>query len=161
MQERNPCSGCGRERRMISTSVADRPGFPQDPLVRPIAIAPVRARHVIGECGRPVWAQAAHVRRYQLAAVEDLHGLGRDARLHRFSEQVERHRVEVLVDLDVIVEVYPAALPVRILIGCRRQRQQSGPVDLFIERASGGVPTAHRSIVELFDQLTDRLVQLE
>ena len=28
MQERNPCSGCGRERRMISTSAAVESGLP-------------------------------------------------------------------------------------------------------------------------------------
>ena len=59
--------------------------------------------------------------RDQLAAMEDLHRLRRDARLHLLAEQPERHRVEVLVDLDVVVEVDPAALPVGIFIGCRRQ----------------------------------------
>ena len=98
--------------------------------------------------------------RHQLAAVEDLHRLRRDARLHLLAQQPERHRVEVLVDLDVVVEVHPAALPVGIFIGRRRQRLQGGPVDLLIERASGGAPAAHRPVVELIDQLADRLVQL-
>ena len=139
--------------------VADRCGLAQDPLVRPVAVAPVRTRHVVGERGRPIRAQAAQMGRHQLAAVEDLHRLGRDARFDLFAEQPERHRVEVLVDLDVVVEVHPAALPVGIFIRRRRQRPQRGPVDLLVERAARGAPAAHRPIVELIDQLTDRLVQ--
>jgi len=59
----------------------------------------------------------------------------------------------------MVVEVHPAALPVGIFIGRRRQLPQGRPVDLLIERASGGAPAAHRPVVELIDQLTDRLVQ--
>jgi hypothetical protein len=39
---------------------------------------------------------------YQLAAVEDLYGVGGDARLHFLAQQAERHGIEMLVDLDVI-----------------------------------------------------------
>jgi hypothetical protein len=127
--------------------------------MRPVAIASVRARHVIGERGRSIRAQTAQMGRHQLAAVEDLHRLCRDARLHLFAEQPERHRIEVLGDLDVVVEVHPAPLPVGIFIGRRRQLPQGRPVDLLVECASGGVPAAHRPVVELNDQLTDRLVQ--
>ena len=102
--------------------VADRGGFPQDPFVRPVAIAPVRTRHVVGHAWSADAAQAAQMGRDQLAAMEDLHRLGRDARLHFFAQQPERHRIEVLLDLDVVVEVDPAALPVGIFIRCRRQR---------------------------------------
>ena len=62
--------------------VADRGGLALDPLMRPVAVAPVRARHVIGDRGRPMRAQAAQMGGHQLAAVEDLHRLRRDARLH-------------------------------------------------------------------------------
>jgi hypothetical protein len=41
----------------------------------------------------------------KLATVEDLHGLYRDPRLHFLAQQPERHRVEMLGDLDVVVEV--------------------------------------------------------
>jgi hypothetical protein len=139
--------------------IADRGGLSEDPLVRPVAVASVRARHVIGERGRPIRAQAAQMGCDQLAAVEDLHCLCRDASFDLFAEQPERYRVEVLVDLDVVVEVHPAPLPVGIFIGRRRQLPQGRPVDLFVERASGGAPAAHRPVVELNDQLTDRLVQ--
>jgi hypothetical protein len=139
--------------------VADHGGLSQDPLVRPVAVAPVRARHVVGERGRPIRAVAAQMGRDQFAAVEDLHRLRRDAGFDLFAEQPERHRVEVLGDLDVVVEVPPTALPVGIFRGRRWQLPQGGPIDLLVERASGGTPAAHRSVVELNDQLTDRLVQ--
>jgi transposase len=58
-----------------------------------------------------------------------------------------------------IVEVHPAALPVSIFVGHRRQLPQRGPVDLLIERTPGGTPAAYWPIVEPIDQFTDRLVQ--
>ena len=84
MQDRNPCSGCGRERRMISTRAAvssPMAAASLDALVRPVAVSPRRARHVLGNRGRPVRPQAAQMRRHQLAAMKDLHRPGGDARL--------------------------------------------------------------------------------
>jgi hypothetical protein len=46
----------------------------------------MRARHMVGERGRPIGAQAAQMGRYQLAAVEDLHRLCRDARFDLFAQ---------------------------------------------------------------------------
>ena len=56
--------------------------------MRPVAVAPMRARHVVGERGRHT-AQAAQMDRHQLAAVEDLHRLRRDAGFDLFAEQPE------------------------------------------------------------------------
>jgi len=53
--------------------------------------------------------------------VEDLHRLRRDACLNLFAEKPKRNRIEMLVDLDVVVEVHPTALPGGIFIRCRRQ----------------------------------------
>jgi hypothetical protein len=50
---------------------------------------------MIGDRGWPVRPQAAQMGRDQLAAMEDLHRLGRDARLHLLAQQPERHRVEL------------------------------------------------------------------
>ena len=100
------------------------------------------------------------MRRHQLAAVEDLHRLCRDARLDLFAEQPERYRIEMLVDLDVVVEIDPAALPGGIFIRCRWQLPQCGPVELLVKGTSGGTPAAHRTNVEIINQPADRLVQL-
>jgi len=65
MQERKPCSGCGRDRKnhidQNGDVAADRFGFAADALVRPVAIAPVRTGHVFGDGGRAVRSQAAAV----------------------------------------------------------------------------------------------------
>ncbi len=128
--------------------------------MRPVAVAPVRTRHVLGHRGRSIRAQVAQMRGHQLAAVEDLHRLGRDARLHFLAQQPERHRIEMLVDLDVVVEVHPAALPVGVFVGCRRQGLQRRTVELFEQRAPRGAPAAHRPVVQLIHQFADRPVQL-
>ena len=65
--------------------------------MRPVAVAPVRARHVVGERGRPIRAKASQMGRHQLTAVEDLHRLRRDAGFDFFAEQPERHRVRMLL----------------------------------------------------------------
>src|SRR5271166_399066 len=100
--------------------VADRCGLALDPLVGPVAVAPMRTRHVISECRRPMRAHAARMSGDQLAAMEDLHRLCGEASLHFFTEQPERHRVEMLLDLDMVVEVHPAALPGGVFAGRRR-----------------------------------------
>ena len=83
---------------------------------------------------------------HQLAAMEDLHGLGRDSRIHFLPEQLERHRIEVLGDLDVVVEIDAAALPFSVFIR-GRQRQQGWPVDLLKQLASGRAqPRSIRSL---------------
>jgi hypothetical protein len=66
--------------------------------MRPVAVAPVRTRHVFSQCRRSMRAQTAQMRRHQLAAVEDLHCLCRDARLHLFAQQPERHGIRMLLN---------------------------------------------------------------
>ena len=99
--------------------------------MRPVAITPVRTRHVLGDRGRTIRALAARMGRHQLAAMEDLHRLRRDARVHLFAKQPERYRIEMLLDLDVVIEIDPAELPVRVFIRCWRQRSERGPVELL------------------------------
>ncbi len=104
--------------------------------MRPVAVAPVRTRHVLSERGRMMRAQAAQMRRHQLAAMEDLNRLDCDACLDLFAQQPKRHRIEVLVDLDVVVEVHPTALPRGIFIRCRRRLSQCGPIELLVKGTS-------------------------
>ena len=55
------------------------------------------------------------------AAMKDLDCRDGDARLDLLAEQLMRHAVVMLGDLDVIVEADPAALPLGVLVGQRRQ----------------------------------------
>jgi hypothetical protein len=64
-----------------------------------------------------------------LAAVEDFDRARRDARPNLLAQQLVRHRVLMLVDLDVVVEPGPAFLPLAKVSG-------STGSDLRAERAS-------------------------
>lgn len=92
--------------------------------------------------------------------MEDLDGPCRDPRLDLLAQQLERHRVEMLGDLDMVVEADPASLPVGVLIGSRRQWQQRGAVELLEQRLACRVPATHRAIVDVSYQLADGTVQL-
>ena len=66
-------------------------------------------------------AQAAAMAGDPFAAMKDLDCHGSDARLDLMVEQLVRHAVIVLCDLDVIIEADAAALPLGILVSHRRQ----------------------------------------
>jgi hypothetical protein len=61
------------------------------------------------------------MRGHQLAPVEDLYRLDRDACLNLLTQQPEWHRIEVLLNLDMVIEVYPATLPRGELVLLGRQ----------------------------------------
>ena len=60
-----------------------------------------------------------------IAAMEDLDGARRDPRPQLLAQQRVRHRVVVLLDLDVIIEADPALLPFGVDVGLGRQRLQA------------------------------------
>ena len=140
--------------------VADRGGLAADALMRPVAIAPVRTRHVLGDGGRPMRPGAAAMAGDPLAAMEDLDRGGGDPRLDLLADQLVRHAVVVLGDLDMVVEVDPAALPLGVFVGFGRQRLQRRPVELLEERPPAGAPAAHRPVVEIVEQGADRGVEI-
>ena len=125
----------------MAVSVADRGGLAADALVRPVAIAPVRTRHVLGDGGRPMRPGAAAMAGDPLAAMEDLDCGGGDPRLDLLADQLVRHAVVVLGDLDVIVEVDPAALPLGVFVGLGRQRLQRRPIELLEQRPPAACPS--------------------
>jgi hypothetical protein len=100
---------------------ADRLGLMADALVGPVAIPPVGAGHVLGDSGRPMQTQAAAMAGDPFAAMKDLDCCSGDARLDLLAEQLVRHAVVMLGDLDVIIEADAAALPLGILVSQRRQ----------------------------------------
>ena len=64
-----------------------------------------------------------------LALVEDLDRRGCNARLDDLADQLGRHRVEVIGDLDVIVRRNAGPLPFGIAVGRRRQRAERGAIE--------------------------------
>ena len=72
-----------------------------------------------------------------LAAMEDLDGVGRVAHVDLFARVAIRHRVIVLVKLDVIVRPDTCDLPLRVLIGLLGQGPECRTID-FVEDATAG-----------------------
>src|SRR5260370_14088621 len=96
------------QRGQLGGARADRRGIDADALDRPFGIAPVRARHVLGDCRVSAAAGAAQVHRDALTLAEQLDRAGGDARLDLLADQPMRHRVVVAVDIDMVVEPDPA-----------------------------------------------------
>ena len=77
-----------------------------------------------------------------LAAMEHLDRARRDPRPHLLAQQRVRHRVVVLLDLDVVVEPDAAFLPFGVDVGLGRQRLERRPLELLEQRAAGSRPDA-------------------
>jgi hypothetical protein len=95
-----------------------------------------------------------------IVLVEQLDGLVGNAGLDYLAHQPIRHRVEVAVDLDVVVQPRAAAPPFRVGIRLGRQVQQGITFDRLEQSAPGRAEMAHRPLVQIGDQLADRAVQL-
>src|SRR6185312_5112322 len=96
------------ERRGVAP---DLTGFPPQPLRRPVGIASMARGHVLAHRRLLAIGGRAHMGRNALAAVEDFDRARSDTRPDRLAQQLVRHRVVVLLDLDVVVEADPAFLP--------------------------------------------------
>ena len=107
-QARYPCSGCGRRSMIWATSCpVAGPACSAQRISRDgvhSACARWGARHVLAMGGRlPVVAPP--VRRQSLAAIEDLDRVRGVADLDLLADQLERHAIDVALDLDVVVDV--------------------------------------------------------
>ena len=92
------------------------------------------------------------------ALVENLdRGVG-DARLDHLADEPRRHRVVMVVDLDVIVGRDPALLPFRIAIGLVRKRLSAGR-SIVSNSSRRLLPSLRMTGVEIGDAFTDRGVE--
>src|ERR1700680_2998148 len=118
--ERKPCSGWGFAFMIPSNSQivrgADLLGFAQHACRRPFRVTPMARRHMLRDRRVLVREARTHVARNPLALVEDLDGGVGEARLNGLPQQSERHRVVMVIDLDVIVRRDRAELPLGILV---------------------------------------------
>ena len=106
----------------------------------------VGARHVFGMGGRlPVVAPL--VRRQSLAAIEDLDRVRGVADLDLLADQLERHAVDVALDVDVVVDVDAAPLPVRQDVTRGRQGPQRRAIDLLVQGAAADAQLLHGPVV--------------
>ncbi len=118
---------------------ADRRGLAQQPGRRPLGVAAMRAWHVLGDRRVPVRPRVAQMAGNPVFRVEQLDGLVGDARLDYLAHQPIGHRVEVAVDLDVVVEPRPAAPPLRVGIGLGG-RASRAPRSIASNKARREVP---------------------
>ena len=80
-------------------------------LMGPVAVAPMRTRHVLGDRRWPMRQSAAQVRGDALAAQENLDGLLVDPCLDLLTYEAMGNTVVMFGNLDVIIEIDPTALP--------------------------------------------------
>src|ERR1700719_1186275 len=138
---------------------ADLGGVTANALMCPVAVAPVRTRHMLRDRCRAMRHGAAQMGRHALATQENLDGPGGDACLDVLPYETMRNAVVVLGDLDMIVEIDATALPLRILVGFIRQRQQRGTVELIEQLTPALPPAPQRAVIEISQKAADRLVE--
>ncbi len=114
---------------------------------------------MLGNRGRTMWQSAAQMRGDPLAAEEYLDGLLGDASLDLLMHEVVRNAVVMLGDLDVIIEVDPAALPLGILVRLIRQGGERRTIELLEQLAPTSSPTSERSIVQIDKERVNCLVE--
>lgn len=110
---------------------ADLGGLGTNTLMGPVAKTAMRARHMLGNRRRAMRQGAAQMRRHPLTAEENLDGLLSDASLDLLMHEVVRDAVVVPGDLDVIIEVDPAALPLRTLVRFIRQGGERRTIEVL------------------------------
>src|SRR5271170_6101181 len=132
---------------------SDLAGPTAEPIRRPLGVAPMRARHVVGVRAVLAAHVAALVDRDALAAMEHLDDLRGDANLDLGANQRMRNRIQEVVDLVVIIEIDPRAPPFRALPIFGRQRGEDGAFDLLEQLAPAQTEMAHGTFVHaLHDQ---------
>ncbi len=85
---------------------------------------------MLGDGRRTMRQGAAQMRRHTLAAQENLDGLLGDPCLDLLPYEAVGNTVVMFGNLDVIIEIDPAALPFGILVGLIRQRRERRTIEL-------------------------------
>ena len=94
------------------------------------------------------------------AALKDFDGRGREADVDGLVNEPMRHRVEMALDVDVVVDVHARLAPFGVDEALGRQRPQRRLIEAREEIAAGGPAVAlHRPGVEIREQLADPGVQ--
>ena len=128
--------------------------------LRPLGIAPVRARHVIRIGAVPASAEAALMGGDALAAMECTRRCGWSAHVNLRADERVRHRVEEALGLDMIIEADPSQAPLGIFVILGRQGSERCPFDALEELAPAHAEAAHRMGVEALHRGRDRGVAL-
>ena len=92
--------------------------------------------------------------------LEDLNSPISEPHVHPTADQPVRHRVKSLVDFDVIVGMHLGGLPLGVFEWLARQRRHGFALDLLEQLPAGFTYMAHRPIVQLLQQTSDRAVEI-
>src|ERR1700720_4007077 len=133
----------------------------QYPSRRPFRVTPMARWHVLRDRGVLVREARALVARNPLTLVEDLNGAVRKARFNGLAQKPERHRVVMVIDLDVIVRRDRAALPLGILVALARKLFQRRPVETGEEIVAALLQMLHHLRVDLRYAVANGVVQLD
>jgi len=132
----------------------------QDARWRPFPIATVAGGHMLSHRRVGVGPSAAHVTGHAVAVVEDFdRGVG-VAHVQLATDELIGHRVEVLVDLHVVIDAGATRLPVADVVALSRQRKKRRHIEGLESRSSGAVELLERLAVEQIELLADRLIEL-
>src|SRR5262249_7105778 len=107
-----------------------------------------------------LWSVAADVRGDALTVVQNLDGRRCRSDLDRMIHERMRHAVKAALVLNVIVDIDACVFPLSNLVWQHRQGLHRWAINRLEERAATAFTFGEFSIVELFEQLGDRLIQL-
>src|SRR5215471_19791372 len=96
-------------------------------------------------------AVTAQMRGYALSLMEDLHGGRCCSNLDQFLHQVIRHAVEVGIEGDVVVDVYPRSRPLTHVEPLARQRAQCASFHRSEHTGARSLPLFERSLVQALE----------
>src|SRR6266702_587845 len=137
----------------------DLGGIATNALMRPVTVAPVGARHMLGDGGRPMGQCAAQMGRDTLAAQEDLDRPARDPCLDLLTGETVRNAVVMFGNLHMVIEIDATTLPFGVLIGLVWHPYERRTVEIFEQLTSAAAPTAQGAIVQIGQKVMYRLVE--
>src|SRR5208282_1650209 len=106
-------------------------GITTDALMRPVPVAPMGARHMLGDGGRAMRQRAAQMGRDALTAQENLDRSDCNPCLDLLTGEAVRNAVVMFGDLHMIIEIDAATLPFGVLVGFVRQPHERRTVEFI------------------------------
>src|SRR5271165_5281278 len=103
---------------------------------------------------------ASGMRCHALSLVEDLYRDRCRSNFDRFANQAVSHAVEVVIEGDVVVDVYSCVRPLAHVEWFGRQGKHGGTLDVFEYARARSVTLFETSMIQLFQQFPDRTVQI-
>lgn len=135
-----------------------RPAY--QPFRGPLGVMAVAGRHVVDQGRKAALLAVSDVAGHPLALAEQLHRVGRQPGIQLLFDQLVRHRVVVFAYLDMVIDVDPHLLPVRVLVRHSRQGAQGRGVHRLEHAPATSFQLLERPVVQLIQKLPDGLVQL-